>query len=305
MSKKGEAKVLGVSRGSLYYKSKLAEKDEVLRQEIEQVMIANPGYGYRRVALELGVNKKRAQRVMQKYQLKALRRAKIPVKSDDRGKEALLYPDITKRLSPIAPDVIWASDFTYIKFHGNFVFLCTVIDLFTREVLGCSVMTSHTTELVIRAFNKALEKYGEAPKYLHSDQGSEYTSDVILHRLAALSVLPSLTPKSSPWRNGSQESFFGRLKVEFGDFERFQTLPELIEAIYHYIAYYNQQRIHSAIKNKPSTFRKEWNQRHIHNLSTAYQSPPRPPSFGSLVIQNDWQRLCSSTQLDVFTATEI
>jgi len=302
---KAQAELLGVSRGSLYYKSKLEEKDEALRKEIEQVMMSHPGYGYRRVALELGVNKKRVQRVMQKYQLKALRRAKTPVKQDDIGKEALYYPDMTKRLSPIAPDAIWASDFTYIRFQGAFVYLCTVMDLFTKEVLGCSVMTTHTVELVIKAFNKAVAKYETLPHYFHSDQGSEYKSDNFHQTLAELSITPSLAPKSSPWRNGSQESFFGRFKVEFGDFERFETLPELIEALYYFISYYNNERIHSTIKDKPVVFRRKWFQKREHTLSTTYQSPPKPPSLGSLVIAIPPRIHSTVAQLDAITTAVI
>jgi len=280
MSKTKQAKFLGVSRGSLYYKSKLEVKDEELRSLIEVVMSKHPAYGYRRVALELGINKKRAQRVMQKYNLKPARRACVsPYKKDDTGKEALWYPDITKILCPLAPNVIWVSDFTYIRFKGIFIYLCTVIDLFTREVLGFHLMTSHTTELIKKAFIKAIKKASTTPVWFHSDQGSEYTSDKFLSLLASHDVKPSLTPKSSPWRNGSQESFFGRFKVEFGDFERFETLPELMEAIYHYLNYYNTERIHSAIKDKPSNFKSRWKEKYFNTLSTSYESPPfEPPS---------------------------
>lgn len=280
MSKTKQAKLLGVSRSSLYYKSKLEEKDEKLKFIIKAVMRKHPAYGYRRVALELGINKKRAQRVMQKFGLKPARRScKKPYKEADIGKEALSYPDITKLLCPIVPNVVWVSDFTYISFQGNFVYLCTIIDLFTREVLSSNVMTSHTSELVKKAFLKAVKKEEAVPQWFHSDQGSEYTSDIFLSLLACNNIIPSLTPKASPWRNGSQESFFGRFKVEFGEFERFESLAELVEAIYLYINYYNNHRIHSAIKDKPSNFKAQWKNKDFNNFYTVYESPPlEPPS---------------------------
>lgn len=218
MSKTKQAKLLGVSRGSLYYKSKLEVKDEELCSLIEVVMVKHPAYGYHRVALELGINKKRAQRVMQKHNLKPARRACIlPYKKDDIGKEALWYPDITKALCPLVPNVIWVSDFTYIRFKGIFIYLCTVIDLFTREVLGFNLMTSHTTELIKRAFIKAIKKASTTPTWFHSDQGSEYTSDKFLSLLASNNVKPLIAWASSrdvtknksmiirSWASGFQE----------------------------------------------------------------------------------------------------
>lgn len=157
-------------------------------------------------------------------------------------------------------------------------------------------MTSHATELVKKAFLKAMNKANATPLWFHSDQGSEYTSDEFLSLLASNDIMPSLAPKSSPWRNGSQESFFGRFKVEFGDFERFESLPELIEAIYLYLNYYNCERIHSAIKDKPSNFKSRWQNKLANNLSTSYKSPPLdPPS-----AQRSSATERTSTDIDIF-----
>jgi len=84
------------------------------------------------------------------------------------------------------------------------------------------------------------------PQYFHSDQGSEYRC--IAPLLSQNNILVSMSPKASPFYNGSQESFFGRFKIEFGDPDRFDTSEELIEAIYLYLHYYNNLRIHSRIK---------------------------------------------------------
>ena len=252
------AQNLGVSRSSLYYQPKRSEQDEKLRRLIESVMIKNPGYGHRRVAIALGINRKRALRVMKKFNLKPARRAKAPRKPDDLKKADAGYPDMTKVLSAITPQFLWRSDFTFINFHGQFVYFATVIDDFTCEVLGISIMTRHTAALTLGALEDALKKTEQLPTWFHSDQGSEYTAFEFIEMLISFGISISMNPKASPWRNGSQESFFGRFKVEFGDPDRFDILPELIEAIYGYVSYYNQERIHTCLRMSPLQFKTNW-----------------------------------------------
>lgn len=272
ISKAALARRLGVSRGALYYQKKLPDKDEELRQAIEAVMLKNPAYGHRRIADALGINRKRIRRVMRLFNLKPARRCRTgaPSKPEDVGQQAAIYPDITKKLSPIVPNFLWVSDFTFISFHGTFVYLATIIDRFTREVLGANIMTSHSVELIDGAFKQALENTGTVPEWFHSDQGSEYKAGDFIQWHDKLGINISMTPKSSPWRNGAQESFFGRFKIEFGDPDRFDTLPELIEEIYASIAYYNQERIHTALRMAPLQFKAIW------HAKRAGQKPQQP-----------------------------
>jgi transposase InsO family protein len=178
-SKSQLARELGVSRSSLYYKRKIPKKDEALRREIEAVMKANPGYGSPRVALALGINKKRAERVMRKFGLKPARRSKTPRKPDDIGREPSKYENILARFCPLAPDVVWASDFTFISFRGEFIYLCTVLDVFTGEVLGFNISRTHDARFVRLAIERAMKRTGTLPEWFHSDQGSEYASETI------------------------------------------------------------------------------------------------------------------------------
>ena len=105
-SKTQLAQELGISRASLYYKHKMPEKDELLRREIEAVMLKHPGYGSPRVSIALNINEERIVRVMKKFGLKPARRAKTPRKPDDVGREALDYLNVLGKLSPIAPNVV-------------------------------------------------------------------------------------------------------------------------------------------------------------------------------------------------------
>lgn len=262
VSKAELARRLGVSRGSLYYRRKLPEKDDELRRRIEAVMLKHPGYGHRRVADALGISKERARRVMRKFHLKPARRAKAPRKPLDEGRPAQRYPDITAVLCPCVPYALWVSDFTYVCFRGIFVYLATILDLFTGEVLAAQVMTSHSAELVLRPLLAAILRTGCVPDWFHSDQGSEYISEDVRRILNLAGVTISLAPKKSPWRNGSQESFFGRFKVEFGDPERFGTLDQLVAALYEHVAYFSHYRIKNRLRMSPMEFRKRWMARH-------------------------------------------
>ena len=118
-------------------------------------------------------------------------------------------------------------------------------------------MTHHHRELVLETMRDALEKANCAPEWFHSDQGSEYTSDDFEELLLLKNINASKSPKASPWRNGAQESFFGRFKVEFGDPACYESLPELMEAIYQYIRYYNYERIHTRLRTTPQKFREK------------------------------------------------
>jgi putative transposase len=133
------------------------------------------------------------------------------------------------------------------------VYVATVIDLFTRKVVGMSVYTTHATQLVLSAFMNALLN-NPRPYIFHSDNGSEYNSDVFIQALQTIGVRISRSAPGCPWENGYQESFYSQFKVDLGDPSRFKTLGELVLAIYQTIWNYNNTRIHSALKMSPVQF---------------------------------------------------
>ncbi len=257
-SKTKLAKELGISRSSLYYRHRLPGRDRELRQKIEVVIAENPGYGAPRIAMALGLNRKRISRVMKKFGLKPARRAKKPRKPLDQGNPSLAVPNILKRLFPIVPNFVWVSDFTFIRYRSIFVYLCTVLDLFTSEVLGSNISLHHDARFVWLSIWRAVQRVGCFPAWLHSDQGSEYASEMVASWLMTNHVQISMSPKQSPWWNASQESFFGRFKVEFGDVDRFESLGELIEALYRQLHYHSSVRIKSKLRMAPADFRAKW-----------------------------------------------
>lgn len=254
------AKELGVSRSSLYYRRKREEIDLEVKRQIEAVMVDHKDYGHKRIALHLKMGHNRIRRVMKKYGLKPYRRrVKRFVKKKDLGKSPSGIPNLVQPLLDskflIRPNQVWSMDFTYIKFQGKFIYLATIIDLFTREIVGINISRFHNRFLVVGALEDAVINYG-VPEIVHCDQGSEYNNVDFIAFVKIIGAKISMSEKGSPWQNSHQESFFGHFKLEAGDLNRFQSLGELIEYIYQQVYYYNHKRIHSVLKMTPSQKRK-------------------------------------------------
>jgi len=225
----------------------------MLKKTIEEVLREHPTYGYRRVATYLHINKKRIQRIMQKYGIKARRRRRA--KKYRKQKPSAAYVNLLMMSMPQYPHHIWAADFTEVWFKTQWVYIATVIDLYTREIVGVTVSLRKGTPLTLQALYSAL-LYRQRPAIFHSDNGSEYNAQPFTTTLTDLSILISRSRPGCPWENGYQESFYGKFKLELGDPQRFKTLGELVAAIYRTIHYYNTARIHSALKMPPRMFAK-------------------------------------------------
>lgn len=251
-SKSTLAKELGISRSGLYYQRLKPLKDWQLKTQIEAALHDWPSYGHKRLARYLKINKKRILRVMKLFGIKPYRRrGKKPWKRP--GNSDWIFPNLLLNVFPSGPNQIWTSDFTYLRFKGSFVYLATVMDLFNREIIGFSVMTSHGMALVINALLSALNFRGP-PNILHSDQGREYTAKAYAGLVITLGIKGSMSRKASPWENGYQEAFYSQFKIDLGDPNRFDSLGELIAELYQVIYTYNQSRIHTALKMSPKQY---------------------------------------------------
>lgn len=247
------ARELGVCRQSLYYKPKQPDKDWQLKCRIEEVLRSKGkhSYGSRRIAWDLQLNRKRVKRVMNLFSIKPYRR---------RGGKRLKTKEIKHKFPnflltdyPSHQNKIWVSDFTLIKYYDKKVYLCTVMDLWNREIVGLSVLTNHSVQLILNAFLSALHNHPR-PEIFHSDNGSEYDAKSFVRTLTELNIKISRSKPGCPWENGYQESFYDKFKIDLGDPNRFESLGELIYQIYHQTYFYNHKRIHSALKMSPIQF---------------------------------------------------
>ncbi len=245
------ARQVGTYRGFLYYKPKKPDKDWALKCQIEEVLRVHPSYGSRRLAIALHLNRKRIKRVMNIFGIKPYRRRGRRWKKTKNVK--VIYPNELLTIFPAYPNHIWTADFTHVNFGKKIVYIATVMDLYTRRIVGLAVYTTHAIQLVLSALMSALHN-NPRPEIFHSDNGSEYNAEVFTNALTTVGARISRSAPGCPWENGYQESFHSQFKVDLGDPNRFSTLGELVYEIYQTIYTYNHSRIHSALKMPPERF---------------------------------------------------
>ena len=240
----------------IYSQSQKETRDLPVKIQIENVFKVHPAYGHRRLALELKMNKKKIRRIMKKYHLKPPRlwyQKKYLTKTNNEFKNQ--FGNLIKDLKSPQENEVWASDLTYIKFQDKFIYLSAIQDISTKEVVSCNLGSKHDSELVLKTIKEAVKKYGKLPEIFHSDRGTEFLNGVCIKFFEENHIQISVSDPGSPWQNGHSESFFSRFKAETGDLNRFEDLGELAEYVYHYINYYNNERIITRLKTSPIKYK--------------------------------------------------
>ena len=260
-----------MSRTSLYrHYIKQSKQDKHNVAQLQLIHAQNPYYGVRRLSVVLGWSHNKTRRIRDLAGVKALIRSRRPKQThtapqvnapDNQLRQfwTLKHPDKPKDgynfTSLTSPEHnIWSSDFTYIPWRGRFLYLATNLRLSTREILGWSLGFYHDADLVCLSLQDALETH-QPPQFIHSDQGSEYLSLKHTQLCQACGIQVSASDKGKPWQNGFMERFFATFKTEMAcRLAQCQTIPEVYEAIAGWIYYYNNQRIHTALKMSPTQF---------------------------------------------------
>ena len=230
----------------------------MVKEKIEKSFETNPSYGHRRLALDLKMNKKRILRVMHEFHLTPPRlwyQKKYSTQFDAEYQDQ--YANLLKDADMTQYSIgdVWSSDLTYIKFQEKFIYLATIQDIVSKEIIGCNLSNQHDSEVVLKTLKEAMLKSKKPPIIFHSDRGREFLSEQCITYLENHHVKISVSDPGSPWQNGWSESFFSRFKTECGSFNRFETLGELIEHIFGYISYYNNTRIQIKLKMSPVQFK--------------------------------------------------
>jgi transposase InsO family protein len=155
---------------------------------------------------------------------------------------------LNQDFSSLAPNQKWVSDITYIDTAEGWLYLASVLDLFSRKVVGWAMADRMDSPLVEDAFRMAvLRCYPSAGLMHHSDQGRQYTSEAYQNCLAEMKCQISMSRVGNCFDNAVMESFFGTLKAECAT-HPFATRAQARTAIFEYIeAWYNRQRLHSSL----------------------------------------------------------
>jgi len=146
------------------------------------------------------------------------------------------------------PNQKWTSDITYIWVKNKWLYLATVMDLYSRRIIGWSFGETMTVELIEQALTMAFDSRNATPELIvHSDRGVQYRAQKYIDRLMNKGCRISMSRKGNCWDNAPMESFFGRLKVELVYAKNFQSIDEARSCIFSYIEiFYNRKRRHSA-----------------------------------------------------------
>ncbi|MEJ1356941.1 MAG: IS3 family transposase [Candidatus Sedimenticola sp. (ex Thyasira tokunagai)] len=253
-------RALDVSRSGYYrWKDRPKSAGDLRREEMEQQVADTYAefkarYGAPRIAEELNAldipcSTNYIADILRKQGLKARNG-----KAFNYGGHALTMHNVAdnllrRKFESGRPNEKWTTDITYIWVDEQWLYLATVMDLYSRCIVGWALDTSMTERLVTDALAMAFERREIKPGLIiHSDRGVQYRSQKYIDYMKRKGCRPSMSRKGNCWDNAPMESFFSRLKVELIYAEQFESISEAKSGIFEYIeVFYNRLRRHSAI----------------------------------------------------------
>ena len=264
--------VFNVSRSGYYHfinatPSQRKQENHRLLTKINAIYEASRHtYGSPRIYAELCdmgevCSRKRVAKMMNKAGIaaKMKKRFKVTTRANPQARPApnLLQQNFTAE----APNKHWVADFTYIATKEGWLYVATVLDLFSRRIVGMSMSDRMTTELVTQALQQALTHRKPPARLIHhSDRGCQYTSNDFQELLKKHDIIASMSGVGNCYDNATQESFYHTLKTEHVYFEYYKTREQAKQSIFEYVeVFYNRQRRHSTLGYvSPMVFENKW-----------------------------------------------
>ncbi len=249
VSERRACRVINQPRPTQRRTLKILDDEASLTRDIIKLAIRFGRYGYRRITALLRdrgwqVNHKRVERIWRREGLK------VPKKQPKRGRLWLNDGSIT-RLKPVRKGHVWAYDFVACRTEdGRPVRMLTVIDEYTRECIAIRVARRIRSDDVIHTLTELFVLNG-APEHIRSDNGPEFTSKMVRGWLERVGVKTLFIEPGSPWENGYNESFNGKLRDELLNGELFYSLREAQILTERWRREYNTIRPHSSLGYRP------------------------------------------------------
>jgi transposase InsO family protein len=249
VSERRACRVIRIARSSQRYRKKVGGMEPPLTHRVVELATQYGRYGYRRITALLrregwAVNHKRVERLWRQDGLK------VPQKQPKR-RRLWLNDGSCVRLRPEFRGHVWSYDFMLDHTHDGRAFrMLNVLDEFSRECLAIRVGRHLTAEDVQECLAELFCRHG-VPKHVRSDNGPEFIAERVRTWLSQLGSQPLFIEPGSPWENGYQESFNGKLRDELLNGEIFDTLWEAKVLTEAWRKDYNQMRPHSALGYRP------------------------------------------------------
>ena len=255
-------KALNVSRSGYYdwAKRKPSQREQETRylsHDIARVFSeSRQTYGVPRIRKALAAQgkshgKARISKLMKAQGLKAKATRRFKVTTNSQHTRAVFPNILAQSFNPSQPNQAWCADITYFPTKEGWLYLATVIDLYSRMIIGWSMGTSLQTKLIEDALQMALWKRKPSKgKGLihHSDRGSQYCSEAYQAMLNQHGIICSMSSSGNCYDNAVMESFYHTLKVEMLYGQTYSTREQAKQSIFDYIeVFYNRQRLHSSL----------------------------------------------------------
>jgi putative transposase len=250
-------KILGVSTSGYYnWKKRTPSKQKIRKKDIKIKIkeIYNEShqiYGAPKIASILQsrghiITEKTVGNYMREEGIKAIWVRPYVRTTIDPEFDTKLKNILNRDFNPVAPNTVWVTDITYIHTLTGFMYLTSVMDLYSRKIIGWQLSNSLSTEHVIKAVEKAkANRKLSHPIVIHSDRVCQYVSSSYLKATPAGKYIHSYSNKGNPWDNACIESFHALIKREWLNRYVIQNLKHAHELIFEYIeAFYNTVRIH-------------------------------------------------------------
>lgn len=242
-----------LQRATFLYKARCANDTELI-DEITELALAQPRYGYRRVWAVL----RRTRKLNRKRVHRLWKQAELQVKRITRRRARRERP---ARLLAAYPNHIWAYDFLEDHdAHGRVLRILTVMDEFTREGLALDVDTTTSAQRVVGVLEHLVATYG-APDYIRSDNGAEFVALAVQTWLAKNQICTLYIDPGCPWQNGKDERFNGTVRDECLNLQLFASVAEARIRLETFRHHYNQDRPHSRLGYQtPMACKQTWNE---------------------------------------------
>ena len=245
-------KVLNIPRSSYYYEAKQKPQENHLAAEIREIFWqSRNNYGTRKIKVELSkkelrVSRRRIGRIMKQEGLVSSYTVAQYKPHVDKCNESKVQNIVNRDFSDQPQYNVVVSDLTYVRVGNSWNYICVLVDLFNREIIGYSAGKNKDAKLVSKAFSRVnvnLEKI----QIFHTDRGNEFKNKTLDETLKTFHIRRSLSMKGCPYDNAVAEATFKIIKTEFVKGQEYETLEQLQYELADYVNWFNNQRIHSSL----------------------------------------------------------